>query len=389
MPQLANRIGQVRPSQTVGLADMVRRLRADGVDVVDLTAGRAAESTPAPIVQAAVKALESGDTHQTAARGTRGYREAISRKLARENGIDADPDTAIIATLGCKQGLMLALLAVINPGDAVIVEDPGFVSHAETIRILGGVPVPVPLRRENDFRWTVTELKQAVTPRTRAILYSSPQNPTGTVHSRTGLECIAELATEHDLTVIADEVYERMAWNGRRHISIASLPGMAARTVTLMGLTKSFSMGGWRIGFATAAPAVIEAMVTMQQHLMTCAGSFTQAGAAAALHDEPPEELTELWADWQRRCAFVCDALNELPRVCCARPEGGFYAWADVRQLASDSEQLARRLLEENHVAVVPGSAFGAAGEGYLRITCVKSWTELRAGIDRLAQGLH
>jgi aspartate aminotransferase len=384
MPQVSSRVGAAPESATVRIADLASRLRREGVDVVDLSAGRASEGTPAPFVETAIRAMREGHTHQTMARGTPEYREACARKLLRENGITADPSREVVATLGCKQGLTLALLATLDPGDEVILEDPGFVSYAPTIRFFGGVPVPVPLRPEEGFRWTRDQLEAAVTARTRAILFCSPQNPTGVVHGEAELEAIAAVARDHDLFVISDEIYERITWEGRTHRSIATLPGMRPRSIALMGLTKTASMGGWRIGFALAPEPVANAMTTLQQHLMTCAGSFTQAGAAHALGEPPGPELTTLWDGWEARCRKMTAGLNRLPGVSCAMPEGGFYGWADIRERGDDSESLATRLLEEEHVAVVPGAAFGPTGEGFLRITCVKSDADLDRALERM-----
>lgn len=383
-PALSARVRGAPASSTVRIADIAADMRRRGQRVVDLSAGRAAEHTPAFIAEAASRALLGGDTHQTAARGRPEFRRAAAAKLARDNGVDADPDTRIMATLGCKQGLTLALLATLDPGDEVIVEDPGFVSYAPTVRFCGGVPVTVPLRANNGFRWRRDELEAAVTSRTRAILFCSPQNPTGAVHTAEELEQVADVARRRDLVVISDEIYERAAWGGRRHISMATLPAMAERTIALMGLTKTYSMGGWRIGFALAPPVLLEGMVTLQQHLMTCAGSFSQIGAAEALGAEAPPELQALWRDWEARCRYMTRALDRLPGAACAMPEGGFYAWTDVRALGLPSVKLSERLLREEQVATVPGSSFGPHGEGYVRITCVRSWEELREGAARL-----
>jgi len=363
-------------------------MRRGGANVIDFSAGRAVEHTPDYITQAAAAAMLAGDTHQTPARGKPEFLRACAAKLKRDNDIDIDADKNIIATLGCKQGLTLALLAIINPGDEVIVEDPCFVSYAPTIRFCGGVPISVPLKRENDFRWTGGNLEAAVTERTRAILFCSPHNPTGTVHAEADLERIAVVAERHNLFVIADEIYERVTWGGRRHNLIAAQPRMRNRAVGLMGLTKSFAMGGWRIGFAYAAEPIIEAMTIVQQHLMTCAGAFTQTGAATALGDAPPLEVKELWQDWEKRCQYAVARLDEISGISCRMPEGGFYAWADITQTGEKSAALAERLLREQAVAVVPGSAFGAEGEGYLRITCVKSLEDLQIGIEGIKRGL-
>ena len=388
MNTLSKRVLENPPSATVLIADIAAGLRRQGIDIIDFSAGRAAEHSPYYVNQEAAQALLSGDTHQTMAQGKPEYREACARKLARENGIVADPEKSIIATLGCKQGLTLALMAVVDPGDEVIVEDPCFVSYQPTICFCGGIPVPVPLRRENHFRWQRDELEAAITDRTKAILFCSPHNPTGTVHTEADLDLISEIASKHDLTVISDEIYERVTWGDRRHICIATRPHMKERSITIMGLTKTFSMGGWRIGFIYAPESIISGMVTLQQHLMTCAGSFTQTGATKALSEEPPSEIKELWKDWERRCQFVVSELNRIPNISCDSPEGGFYAWIDITGTEETSEQLAERLLREYHIALVPGPAFGATGEGYLRMTCVRSWDDLREGLLRFKQAL-
>lgn len=385
---VARRILGSPASATVRIADLAATLRRRGVNVIDFSAGRASEHTPGYICRAASDALLAGDTHQTMARGTPEYREACARKLLRENTLEADPGTELIATFGCKNGLTLALLAVMNPGDEVILEDPGFVSYAPTIRFFGGAPVPVPLEPELNHRWREERLRAAVTARTRAILFCSPHNPTGAVHTPEELDMIGRVARDHDLYAISDEIYERVTWGKHHHTCIATRPGMKGRCITLMGLTKTASMGGWRIGFAYAPARVIEAMVTVQQHLTTCVGSFTQAGAAVAFGEEPRAELTGMWEEWSKRCAYMTSELDALPGVSCAMPEGGFYAWADIRGTGESSEGLAERLLKDHHVAVVPGSAFGGRGEGYLRITCVKSWGDLEEGVRRLKEAL-
>jgi aspartate/methionine/tyrosine aminotransferase len=378
----------IRASSTIGTADAVTEMRLRGVDAIDLSAGRAAEATPAFLVAAATEAMARGDTHQTPARGKLAFREACAQKLRRDYGIEADPENEILATLGCKEGLFLALLATLDPGDEVLVEDPGFVSYEPAVRYSGGTAVPVPLAPENGFRFRARDLEARVTPRTKGLILCSPHNPTGVVHSREDLEVVASLARSHELLVYADETYERLTWAGRPHIPVATLPGMGDRTVTLMGLTKSFCMGGWRVGFALASPPLLEAMLKVQQHLVTCPISFGQTAGVLALSEEPRAEMKALWRDWEKRTLHVTRALDALPGVSCAMPEGAFYAWADVRALSDSSERVAERLLAEHHVAVIPGSAFGPGGEGYLRITCARSWEEIERGLERLARGL-
>jgi aspartate/methionine/tyrosine aminotransferase len=371
-------------SPTVGIADTVTDRKRAGKDIVDFSAGRASEATPGYVVDAAIEAMKRGDTHQTMARGTHAFREACASKLRRDNALEADPESEILATLGCKQGLFLALLATLDPGDEVLVEDPGFVSYEPAVRYCGGTAVPVTLARESGFRWRAEDLEAKVGPRTKGVIFCSPQNPTGTVHGLEDLEGIASVARSRNVLVYADETYERLTWDGRRHVSIATLPGMRERTVTLMGLTKSFCMGGWRVGFAVAAAPIVEQMLKVQQHLVTCASSFGQHAGALAYREEPNPEVRELWKDWEKRARHVTSTLDALPRVSCAMPEGAFYAWADVRKIGASSEEVAASLLDEHGVAVVPGVSFGPSGEGYVRITCARDWPELELGLERM-----
>lgn len=385
---LAQRIAETPSSATVRIADLAANLRRKGENVLDFSAGRAAESSPDYINRAASEALLSGDTHQTMAQGTPEFRQMVARKLKRDNNIDADPERNVIATLGCKNGLTLGMLSTINPGDEIIVEDPCFVSYFATIGICGGVPVPLQSKPENQFRWTKEQLESAVTDKTKAILFCSPHNPAGTVHTAEDLDVIADFAKKHDLWVITDEIYERLTIGGNRHTCIATRPGMFERTITLMGFTKTFSMGGWRVGFACVPEELMEPMVTMQQHLVTCAGSFTQAGAASAFAEDYPPEVMDMWSDWEKRVEFCIDKINAIPKLSCHMPEGSFYAWINAEETGESSTDLAERLLVEQHIALVPGAAFGKSGEYYLRMTCVKSWDDIREGVSRLAKGI-
>jgi len=204
------------------------------------------------------------------------------------------------------------------------------------------------------------------------------------VHSRADLEAIAGVAREHDLVVITDEVYERVTWDGRSHVCMATLPGMRERTVTCMGLTKTFSMGGWRIGFIFAPADIIDGLERFQEHLITCAASFTQAGGAKALAEPPRDEVTDLWREWEARCELMTRGLNDIPGLKCVKPEGGFYAWVDIHATGLGSKEFADRLLNDHQVAVVPGPAFGPSGEGYIRINCVRTRPELEEGLVRI-----
>jgi len=371
-------------SSTVKIADKAKSLRENGQEVFDFSAGRAFEPTPKYVLEAAMAAMQNGDTHQTMAQGTTEYRKACARKLKRENSIIANPETEIIATMGCKQGLTITLLALLNPGDEVIVEDPCFVSYKQTIQYLNGKVVTVPLLKENNFRWKKEQLFDAVTEKTKAIILCTPHNPTGVVHTYEDLEEIAAVATKHNVFVITDEPYERTIWANKKHINLATLPGMKDLTITLMSLTKSFSMGGWRIGFAYANPSIIVQMTKLQQHLITCVSSFVQAGGTVAFGEQARDEVQFYWQEWGKKVKYFTKSINEINGLHCTTPEGGFYAWVDISDLKIDSKAFSDKLLLQEKVAVIPGSSFGEQGNDFIRITCVKSWDEITRGLEKL-----
>lgn len=382
---VSRRAAGLPESSTVRIADLAARMRRAGEDVLDVSAGRASEATEQQICEVAAAAMFTGRTHQTPARGAPDYLDAVAEKLRRENDLRVDRENGVMATLGCKNGLTLALLSILDPGAEVIVEDPCFVSYGPTITLAGGRPVPVPLRPEARWTWTPEDLDRAITRETRAIILCSPGNPTGTVHTEADLAVIAEKGIEHDLIVIADEIYEALAWGGRVHTPMASLPGMAERTIGLMGMTKSFAMGGWRIGYAYGPAEIIERMTMMQQHLMTCASSIAQAGGACALSAQMTEHMKQnVWPNWERRCASVRSAFNAMPNISVGEIEGGYYAWTDISQTGLTSDEFSTRLLKEQKVATVPGITFGPSCDDYVRITCVKSDEDNEKLIDRV-----
>ncbi len=382
--KISERVAGSEHSSTVGIADIATRLRESGEKVYDFSAARAFEPTPSYIIDEAVGAMKTGDTHQTMARGTTLYRKAVASKLERENGINADPEKEIIATMGVKQGLTISLLALINPGDEVIVEDPCFPSYKQLISYMGGNPVPVPLKAENSFRWDGNELEKAITGKTKAILFNSPQNPTGVVHTPENLQVIASLAIKHDLFIITDEVYERLTWDGRKHNNICKLDGMKERTVTLTSLTKSFSMGGWRIGYIYGCEEIVSSLYKLQQHLITSCNSFVQSAAALAFREPPRKEVLDYWTEWEKKTGFVAEEMSRIPGVRCPFPEGAFFVWADISDLKIPSKEFVERLLREEKVALVHGSSFGENGEGYVRMTCSKTWEDTKEGIKRI-----
>lgn len=383
---ISRRNAKIPQSATVAIADLASSMRRSGEEVVDFSAGRAAEHSPDVVNQVAMEAMRTGRTHQTEAKGLPEYLEAIAAKLHIVNRLDVDAERNVMATLGCKQGLVLSLLSTIDIGDEVIIEEPCFVSYGPTIELFGGIPVVVQTDRDNRFCWNEADLESAVTERTKAILMCSPHNPAGTVHTADDLQAIADVAIRNDLTVISDEIYEAVAWGGRKHLPIYSLPGMESRSIGLMGMTKTYSMGGWRIGYAYSSPERIGAMTKVQQHLMTCASSFGQLGAAKALQPEVIESMHDVWEDWESRCRFVTDELDKHDALSVSMPEGGFYAWVDISRTNLSSTDFCTRLVKEHKVAAVPGAAFGESSDGFVRITCVRSWDEVHKGVARVIE---
>ena len=352
----------------------------------DFSAARAFEPTPAYIIDEAVRAMRAGDTHQTMAKGTSTYRNAIAEKLKRENNIIADPEKEIIATMGVKQGLTISFLTLINPGDEVIVEDPCFPSYKQLIHYLGGKPSAVPLRAENHFRWDRDELESSIKPQTKALLLNSPQNPTGVVHTQQDLQMIADLAIKYNLYVLCDEVYERIPWDGRKHLNLCNLDGMRERTVTLTSLTKSYSMGGWRIGYVYGPEEIISSLYKLQQHLITSCNSFVQAAAALAFREPPRDVVLAYWKEWEDKTRFVSSELDAIDGIKCPMPEGAFFVWADISALGIPSKVFVENLLEEEKVALVHGSSFGNNGEGYFRMTCSKTQEDNVEGLKRIRE---
>lgn len=384
--RLSDRASSIPESSTVRIADLALRLRAAGESVADLSAGRASEATDPEICAAATRAMASGHTHQTPARGLVEFREAVAEKLERRNGLQRNPYTEIMATLGCKNGLLLSLLAILDADDEVLIEDPCFVSYAPTITLCGGVPVPVSVDPAEGWRLRAEDLEQAVTSRTKVIILCSPGNPTGAVHTAEDLTEIAQVAKKHNIFVISDEIYEAVTWGGRQHVPIASLAGMRDLVIGLMGMTKSYSMGGWRTGYAYGPADVIERMVMVQQHIMTCASSLGQHAGIVALSAEVTQRLAETtWLEWERRCNVASAALNDINGLSVAPPEGGFYAWIDISETGIGSEAFSVDLLQRYKVAVVPGNSFGASTDHFVRATCVRSEEELSEGIRRIA----
>jgi aspartate aminotransferase len=360
-------------------------MRARGVSVLDVGGGDPDFDAPAHIIEATARSALDGFTHYTPSRGIPALRAAVAEKLAADNGIKVDPDTEVLVTPSSKHALFAAVMAVLDPGDEVLLPTPSWVSYQAMARLAGATPVPVPLSASDGFRITSDRMAAALTTRTRALIINTPNNPTGHVVDEREAEEIVAFATEHDLVVIIDEIYEKIVF-GARHFSLARLPGAAKRTITVNGLSKAYAMPGWRLGYAAGPADLVTAMLTVHQHTVACAGSFAQQGAVAALTG-PQDAVTTMAAEYATRADMVVTALNNIPNVTCGRLDGAFYAFPDISATVSpDCREFAERLLVEESVAVTPGVAFGPGGERHIRISLTSSQPVLAEVVNRIAR---
>jgi aspartate/methionine/tyrosine aminotransferase len=359
-------------------------LEREGATIAHLEIGRPDFDTPGHIKAAAIDALQSGRVHYTPNAGIPELRAAIAEKLWRDNGLRVDPDRGIVVTVGAKESVFMCLYGLLDPGDEILVPTPVWPDYLDTTKVVGAVPVEVPLRPERGYQPDPADLAAAVTPRTKALVIHSPHNPTGAVTDEATLRAVAETAAEFDLLVIADEIYEKLIYDGV-HVSIASLPGMCERTVTINGFSKAYSMTGWRLGYVAGPPALIAPLLKVHQVTTTCATSFAQWGGVAAYRGDQGC-VAEMTAEFARRRALVADALRAMPGITLVPPRGAFYAFPDVRALGMPDVELAELLLREAHVATVPGSTFGRSGEGHLRISYAAGYDILAAALERMAR---
>lgn len=379
----ANRVRDLAPSPTLAVSDRARQLKAQGIDVIDLGGGDPDFVTPKHIRDAAIDAMNAGDTHYVASPGIPALRKAIAEKLAFDNGIDVDPNGGVIVTPGGKQALFEATLALVETGVDVLIPEPAWVSYAPMVELAGGRPVPIPLDPDDNWRLTAENLAVAVTPATRILLINSPNNPTGRVLDAEELAAIADFAREHDLLIFSDEMYEKILYDGHTHTSIATLPGMAERTLIFNGLSKAYAMTGWRLGYAAGPKPYIEQIEKVHSHSVTCATSFVQKAGIVALTG-PQEFIAEMVTAWDRRRHALATGLNRVNGITCSLVEGAFYAFADIRGTGMSSSETADRFLREAYVAVTPGIAFGAAGEGHVRLSFATGDALLESAVDRI-----
>jgi aspartate/methionine/tyrosine aminotransferase len=338
---------------------------------------------PDHVTETVIQAIRSGFTKYTPNAGIEELRQAISEKLKRENQIDADPNGEIMATAGAMEALSLSILSTVNDGDEVLIPNPGYVSYVAHVLLAGGVPKFIPLKEQSDFRVTSENVENLLTKKTRMLILNSPANPTGAVELKDDLKGIAALAEDHDLIVLSDEPYERLVYPGHTHYSIAALPNVLERSVSIFSLSKTYAMTGMRIGYVVSSKELVGQMVKMQEHYVGCINSLAQKAAVAALRG-PQTCVADMLREYTRRRDALIDGLNKTSVITCRKPAGTFYAFPNITKTEFDSSTLAKKLLDEAKVATVPGVAFGNNGEGHLRLSFATSVDNLTEAVRRI-----
>jgi aspartate/methionine/tyrosine aminotransferase len=356
-------------------------------DVVNLGIGQPDFDTPEFIRDAAKQALDDGYTRYPPAKGFVDLRQAIARKLKRENNILAAPESDIYVAVGAMQVIFNTCLHLLNKGDEVIVIDPGYDYYSQ-IRLFGGVPVAVPARESNRFKVDPDDIEAAITDKTKLMIINSPSNPTGAIFDEEILRAIAQLAMEHDLIVLSDEPYEHILFDGHQHVSIGSFDGMSERTISAFTLSKSYAMTGWRVGYTVAPPAVIDEMEKLMEHMVSGVTAVAQRAALAAI-EAPQDCVRDMVAIYDKRRRIVHEGLNAIDGIKCLKPESTFYAFPNISSFGLSSWKFAEYLVKEHKVAVVPGSIFGKAGEGFVRLSFAASIEQLKEGIARIQRGVE
>ncbi|MCI8554367.1 MAG: aminotransferase class I/II-fold pyridoxal phosphate-dependent enzyme [Clostridiales bacterium] len=356
-------------------------------DVITLSIGEPDFTTPWHIREEGIHSLERGHTWYTSNAGLLQLREAIVEFTRRHIQIAYDPKTEVLVTVGGSEAIDLGLRALLRPGDEVLIPEPSFVCYAPLTHMAGGVPVPLVTREEDAFRLTPEALRAAVTPRSRLLILPYPNNPTGGVLRRPHLEAIAEVVREHDLFVLSDEIYSALTYGAEPHVSIASLPGMQSRTLLINGFSKAFAMTGWRLGYACAPAPVMKQIVKLHQYALMCAPTTAQYAAIEAMRSGD-DDIARMRSEYDTRRRFIVEEFNRMG-LTCFEPEGAFYVFPCIRSTGLSSEEFCQRLLREKHVAVVPGTAFGDSGEGFVRVSYCYSLSHITEAMKRIAEFLE
>jgi len=376
--------------QSLRPAGLEKYMRLIG-DCISLGIGEPDFETPERIRQAALKELSVGRIHYTPVNGLLELRELVLQYLDARFSLKGYTADNVLITVGASQAIDLAVRAVVNPGDEVIVLEPTYIAYIPSIVFAGGVPVVAKTHAEDKFKLRPDELRKVITPRTKAILLPYPNNPTGAIMEKEELEAIAEVLREMDIVVISDEIYAELTYTGKRHVSIASIPGMQEKTIVLNGFSKAFSMTGWRLGYAVGPEPFITAMTKIHEPTMLCAPRPAQVAGIAAIRqglEDGWQDTTRMMQEYDRRRRYFVNALNDLGLIC-HDPEGAFYAFPSIQSTGLTSEEFCDRLLEEENVAVIPGSAFGSEGEGFVRCCYASSMDHLEKAVDRIGKMLR
>ncbi len=380
---IAPAAAEMRPSGIRKFFDIA----AEMDDCISLGVGEPDFKTPWRIRDAGIKSLQKGKTSYTANAGMKELRQEIAAYMNRRFGLSYDPLGQILVTVGGSEAIDMCIRSLVAPGDEVIIPEPCFVCYQPITTLTGGVPVPVPLKAENEFRLTAAELKAVITPKTKLLIMPFPCNPTGAVMEREDLEAIAEVLRDTNIMVLSDEIYAELNYCDHPHVSIASLPGMAERTVVVNGFSKAFAMTGWRMGFACGPREVIAVMTKLHQNCIMCAPTTSQYAAVVAMR-ECDDEIERMRQEYDMRRRFLVSRLNEMG-LSCFEPKGAFYVFPSIQSTGLSSDEFCERLLYAKRVAVVPGTAFGDSGEGFVRISYAYSVSHLKQALDRIESFLQ
>lgn len=377
--KMARRLSKIKPSGIRRLFDLAVNMP----EAISLGLGEPDFVPPKHVLEAVKQALDEGKTHYTLTMGIPELREALARKAKREYGLTYDPETEILITVGGTQAIHLALMALVNSGDEVLIPDPGFVCYRPSVLIAGGVPVSMPVLERNEFRLDGDIVMSHITSKSRIMIVNSPSNPTGAVFSYRDMASLAKIAVERDLIVISDEVYERITYDGVRHFCMASFPGMHERTLVVGSFSKTYAMTGLRIGYVLGPKDLIAPMMLAHQFSVACVNGPAQYAAVRAL-EGPQNFVKDMVTEFDRRRRLLCKRLEEIEGFSCKLPKGAFYVFANIKEFGVPSEHLTEFLLKEGKVVTVPGSAFGEYGEGYMRFSYATAYDKIVEAMDRI-----
>jgi len=367
--------------------EIIRREK-EGAQIIHMEIGRPDFDTPFNIKEKAKWALDNGLVHYTSNYGLPDFRKAISQKLESDNGLHYAPDNEIIVANGANEAVFFAMMALLNPGDEVLIPSPCWTHYYQCARLSGAVPVPVPLKKENSFIPQVEDISAFLTSKTRMLVINTPNNPTGAVFDQDCLEQLAGFAERHDLYVLSDEIYEKLIYGDARHISFASIPDMRKRTIVVNGLSKIYAMTGWRLGYTAAPKELSDAMVRVHQYTSVCATTFAQYGGIEALNG-PQDSVEKMVLEFDRRRRLVCKRLKSMPGLELVEPYGAFYVLPHINGIEMTPEEFSIYLLENAQIAVVPGAAFGDFAENTIRISYANSYENLEKAMDQMKKAIN